>query len=164
MRSILKQLSCSNSGLPIRKPVAEEFHKRRKQAQDEGCEPERLSIKECERLVLALLEQNPATIVIDALDECDPLRRHELLETLDNLIQQSASLVKIFISSRNDNDIECWLTVSPNITIQASKNGADITSFVHSEVSKAIQNKRILRGRVSIELKDQIITTLLQGA
>lgn len=164
MRSILKQLSCSNSELPIREPVAKEFQERKEQAQNEACEPEKLSIRECENLIVALLKHNPATIVIDALDECDPLRRHELLKTLDNLIQRSASVVKIFVSSRNDNDIVCWLTVSPNIIIQASKNDADIISFVHSEVNQTIENKRLLRGRISKELKHQIITTLLRGA
>jgi hypothetical protein len=111
-----------------------------------------------------LLESNPATIIIDALDECDPARRHELLTGLDNIIQQSASLVKVFVSSRDDNDIVCQLNHSPNLFIRASDNSEDIERFVHSEVAQCIKDKRLLSGRVSEGLKSRIIATLSDGA
>lgn len=144
--------------------MANAFQNRNKEAYSEGCEPVKLLIEECKELILALLEGNPATIIIDALDECDPFRKHELLKALDEIIQESASLVKIFVSSRNDNDIRYRLSISPNIVIYASRNEGDIDRFVHSEVHQAIQDKRLLRGQVSMELKNQITTTLLQGA
>ncbi|MCJ1360834.1 MAG: hypothetical protein MMC33_010843, partial [Icmadophila ericetorum] len=115
-------------------------------------------------LILALLEHNPATIVIDALDECIPACRYEILKTLDNIIQKSASLVKVFVSSRDDNDIVCRLNDSPNVIIHASDNGKDIERFIHFEVEKGIKDKRMLRGDISDELKNRIITTLAKGA
>jgi hypothetical protein len=164
MRSILKQLSCSSSALPVRDPVAKAYKERKKEAEDNGCEPAKLSATECVGLIVNLLESNPATIIIDALDECDPARRHELLAGLDNIIQQSASLVKVFVSSRDDNDIVCRLNHSPNLFIRASDNSEDIERFVLSEVAQCIKDKRLLSGRVSEGLKSRITATLEDGA
>ena len=149
MRSILKQLSCSNSALPVRDPVAKAYKEAKAEAEENGSEPAKLSVTECVGLIVNLLEGNPATIIIDALDECDPARRHELLTGLDNIIQQSASLAKVFVSSRDDNDIVCRLNHSPNLFIRASDNSEDIKRFVHSEVAQCIKDKRLLSGRVS---------------
>ncbi|KAF8846948.1 hypothetical protein BDZ45DRAFT_565841, partial [Acephala macrosclerotiorum] len=135
LRCILKQLSCSTANLPIREP-----------------------------LIVALLNENPATIVIDALDECNPKRRHELLRALDNIIQKSASLVKVFVSSRDDNDIVCRLEQSQNIFIKASDNGEDIERYVSVEVQKAVNEKRLLYGEVSETLQEKIRKTLISGA
>src|SRR5206468_1284405 len=98
---ILKQLSCATIKLPIREPVAGTYKKRKEEADDDGCEPIKLTLQECVELVLALLQTNPATIVIDALDECEPARRHELLLALHRIRDESAILVKVLVSSRD---------------------------------------------------------------
>lgn len=164
MRSILKQLSCSKSDLPISEPVAKVYRDRKEEAEETGCELTNLSVKECVELIVNLLDTNPATIIIDALDECDPVRRHELLKGLDTVIQQSASLVKVFVSSRDDNDIVCRLVHSPNMFIQANDNSEDIARFVHSEVDQSVKDRRLLSGNVSADLKSRIITALIEGA
>lgn len=106
--------------------------------------------------ILALLDANPGLIFTDALDECDLLRRHELLEALDNIITHSANLVKVFVSSRDDNDIVGRLDNSPNIYISASDNEEDIIRFVHWEVGRSILSKRLLGGLVSEEMRKKI--------
>jgi hypothetical protein len=164
LRSILKQLSCSKPELPIREPVAEEYKKRKKEAEEHGSEPLKLTVTECIELILALTHYNPAIIVIDALDECQQDRRHELLEALDDIIKMSANLVKVFVSSRDDIDIVLRLEESPNVFINASDNGEDIERFVYSEVERSITRKRLLNGQVSDELKTRIIATLIGGA
>lgn len=165
MRSILKQLSSSTSAVAVREPVAAKYKALKKEADETGCEePSKLTITECKALVLELLSSNPATIIIDALDECDPARRYELLEVLDNIIQQSSNVVNIFVSSRDDNDIVCRLENSPNVIINATDNGKDIQRFIVSQVDQSIKNKRLLSGRVSGELKQQIINVLTEGA
>lgn len=165
MRTILKQLSSSTSAEAVREPVAAKYQELRKEADEAGCqEPLSLTIKECEELILELLISNPATIIIDALDECDPARRHELLQALDNIIQGSSNVVNVFVSSRDDNDIVCQLENSPNVVINASDNGQDIQNFIVSQVDQSIKNKILLSGRVSDELKRQIINVLTEGA
>ena len=164
LRSIVKQLSCSKSDPPVREPVAKTYRERKEEAEEDGRELTKLTLANSVELTLALLESNPATIVIDALDECDPARRHELLKTLDEIIQKSASLVKVFVSSRDDNDIVCRLINSPNVFICASDNSKDIDRYVRSEVAQSIEDKRLLSGNVSEQLKCRIISTLIDGA
>jgi ankyrin repeat protein len=124
----------------------------------------KLSLEESVELILELLEENPATIVIDALDECDPSRRYELFESLDEIVQRSTNVVKVFISSRNDGDIVCRLANSPNIYIDSTLNGEDMERFISIEVTKAIHLKRILGGQVSYALEKRIVETLSLGA
>jgi hypothetical protein len=164
LRCILKQLCSSGSDQPIQEPVVKEFKTRKEEAEDDGCEPTKLTLTETVGLIVTLLDSNPATIIIDALDECDPCRRHELLAALDRIIQESASLVKIFVSSRDDNDIVYRLRHSWNVYINAGDNSKDIERFVQAEVEQSIQNGRLLGGNVSQELKNQILMALGSGA
>jgi hypothetical protein len=162
LRSILKQLSSSEPDLRIREPVVKAYKEKKEEAK--GHDPEKLMLDETVEAILALLETNPANIVIDALDECDPDRRHELFEALDTIIQQAASVVKVFVSSRDDGDIVCRLTSSPNVIIQTSDNKGDIECFACTEVAQAIKKKRLIKGNVSGQLEDRIIKTLIDGA
>ena len=164
MRSILKQLSCATLQRPVREPVAGTYKRKKEDADNEGREPTKLTLQECVELVLALLETNPATIIIDALDECDPSRRHELLLALDKIREESASLVKVFLSSRDDQDIVCRLNHSPDVFIHATNNYKDIESFIHLQVNQSIENKTLLSGKVTEELKSRIISSLIEGA
>ncbi|KAM3075671.1 hypothetical protein ACMFMG_007803 [Clarireedia jacksonii] len=161
---ILKQLSCSTSDLPIREPLVNSYQIRKKEAEDDGCDPLRLTTAECVDVILALLKENPGIIFIDALDECDPLRRHELLEALDIIITRSENLVKVLVSSRDDNDIVCRLENSPNVHISASDNEEDIIRFVHWEVERSIRNKRLLTGLVSDDMRSKVTSVLTHGA
>lgn len=165
MRSILKQLSSSKSSLSVREPVATKYKELKEEADENGCdEPPKLTVEECVELILDLLKSNPATIIIDALDECDPVRRHELLQALNKIIQDSSNVVNVFVSSRDDNDLVCRLEGCSNVAILVSDNSKDIKRFIASEVDQSIKEKRLLGGRVSKELKNQIIKVLTDGA
>jgi hypothetical protein len=160
LRSIARQLSGTNEYYPIRKRARMKYDYLSKSTSG----ARKLSLEESVELILELAEENPATIVIDALDECDPTRRHELFESLDEIVQRSTNVVKVFISSRNDGDIVCRLANSPNIYIDSTLNGEDMRRFISLEVTKAIHLKRILGGQVSYSLEKRIVDTLSQGA
>lgn len=163
MRSVLEQVASNTAELPIREPVVTAYKLKKKE--NRGLPPkEPLNLEEATDLLLSIFKENPATIVLDALDEVDPDERWQLLESLDKIITESDSLVRIFVSSRNDGDLVCHLENSPNIFIQASHNSLDIQRYVHEQVAKAIRQKRIRRGNVSSELKEQIVNTLIDGA
>jgi enolase len=153
-------LSGLNDDVPVREPARHKYEIQAKAAFG----VRRLTLDESVQLILELLNDNPATIVIDALDECDPNRRHELFESLEEIVQKSVNIVKIFVSSRNDGDIACRFANSPNIYIDAQQNGEDIERFISIEVEKAISLKRMIGGKVSPELKYIIIDTLNHGA
>ncbi|KAI9669918.1 MAG: hypothetical protein M1831_006954 [Alyxoria varia] len=124
-----------------------------------------LTSSECVQLMIQLASQRTlTTIVIDALDECDLDSRAELLESLDQVVEESAGLTKILISSRNDRAITCHLEGFPNITINANDNHTDIARFVEHEVDTMIKSKRLLWGKVSTELRELIEDTLCERA
>jgi hypothetical protein len=162
LRCILEQLSSSKTSLPIRQLVVKKYKEKKEEVNQR--KPEKLMLDETVEVILALLETNPATIVIDALDECDPSLRGELFDALETIIYESASLVKVFLSSRDDGDIGCRLNTLPNVFIRASDNKSDIERFVRTEVAAAIKRKKLIRGDVSPELKDQIAKTLIDNA
>jgi selenocysteine-specific translation elongation factor len=145
--------------------VAKKYKELKEEADENGCdEPPKLIVEECVELILDLLKSNPATIIIDALDECDPARRHELLQALEEIIQGSSNVVNVFVSSRDDNDLVCRLEGSPNVAILVRDNNKDIKRFIASQVDRSIKDKRLLGGRVSEELKNKITKVLSEGA
>jgi len=53
-------------------------------------------------LILVTLENDPAYIVIDALDEVQDFDRSVLLHALSAIAEKSNNVVKIFTTSRTD--------------------------------------------------------------
>lgn len=164
LRAIVKQISCADSTRPIRQTLLVEYQKRKLDAEEDGLEPSKLTIENSTDLILAMTDQTPATIMIDALDECEPTRRYELLKALRTIIEQSSSVLKILVSSREDADMVSMLRHAPNIEVSAHQNSDDIQRFVHAEVHQAIYNRRLLNGEVSQQLQDLIISKLNDGA
>lgn len=159
LRSILRQLACARPGLPIRDPVLQKWQ----DLQEEGFDLRQLTVAETQSLILELLDGSSTTVVIDALDECDPKSRFEILETLEKLLSSTNSLVKILVSSRDPRVLSRLKSYSVSC-IDASHNTEDIERFVEFEVTKSIEQGRLLGGSVSSELKSKIIATLKSGA
>ena len=162
LRCILEQLSTSDEDQPVREPVVKAYLSRKKEAR--GRKPERLGLLETVQTILELLDVNPAIIVIDGLDECDPMKRQALLNGLRTIIRKSKNLVKVLISSRDDHDLVYRLSKTPNLYIHATDNMEDIRKFVVSRVGEAITDGRLLCGKVSSELRGTIIDILIQKA
>lgn len=103
-------------------------------------------MNECCELIIRLTKYYPLTsIIIDALDECDPEKRTDLLEALESILRESSSLVKIFVSSRNDQDLVLHLQDYPNLDLLSNKNKTDISSFVTAETESLVKRKKLLR-------------------
>ena len=141
LASILRQLSCVQPGAPILGPVIEKYKR-----QGEGFKSNGLDLDDSLDLILRLVEDYSMTIVIiDALDECDPSMRQSLLDAFEHILKESADLVKIFVSSRNDQDIVWTLRDYPNMDISSDKNTADIETYVEREVSRLVKTRQLLR-------------------
>ncbi|KAL0631453.1 hypothetical protein Q9L58_009685 [Maublancomyces gigas] len=154
MQAIVKQLSVAllASGLP--KPVVAKYDERLKSGHAAGP----LAFQESNLLLISLLDIFPrTTIIIDALDESDPMERGRLLEALTAIMHSSTSVVKIFSSSRDDIDIKLKLEKVPNLYIEAQDNGEDIKRFIDREM-KSTKNRRLCS--LPDELKKDIISTL----
>ena len=117
LASILRQLSCVQPEAPIPSSVIEKYR-----SQGEGFTSNGLDLDDSRDLIIRLTEDySMTTIVVDALDECDPLTRQSLLDAFEHILKESAGLVKIFVSSRNDQDIVCTLRAYPNMSISSQK-------------------------------------------
>lgn len=122
-----------------------------------------LGLEKSKELILQLLEQYPsATIVVDALDECNPETRETLLKALESLLKESPCLLKIFVTSRIDQDIAYKLNNYPNLHLSSERNSGDINLFIRSKTSRLIAEGDLLRdSNRKDELGDLIIRTLM---
>lgn len=162
MASIARQLSSTQPGCPLLPPTVAAYNKR----EIEGFASGSLSIDESSALIIQLAEQFPiTTIVIDALDECDPEKRADLLEALESILRESASLVKIFVSSRDDQDIVWHLRSYPNLELSSGKNKDDIISFVQRETDSLVRRGKLLRWSTDKEnLRTKIMEKVTEDA
>ncbi|KAG9500543.1 hypothetical protein J7337_009024 [Fusarium musae] len=88
----------------------------------------------CESLIGRLADDYPkTTIILDALDECDRNTREELMGILSNLTIRSSKL-RVFISSRHDEDILRHFKGRPVMTVEATDNEEDISSYVQDKL------------------------------
>lgn len=162
LASLARQLSYLEPGKPLLRPTVSLFQ----EMEAEGFASGPLQMDESLKLILQLIAQYPmATIVIDALDECDPDKRHGLLKALEQILQNSPSLVKIFVSSRNDQDIVLRLQHYPQLEIDSQRNGDDIRQFVKDQTEQLVLDRKLLRYSTSrVEMQELIVNEVIKGA
>lgn len=164
LRAILKQLLCWQARWQTGSSTAKEYRLRKQEADEDGSEIERLDLLETTDQIIEITSEMPVIILIDALDECRSDQRHELLQALDVLLEKSAHLVKVFVSSRDDVDIVLKLQKHQNIYISIDDNKHDINRFIQAEIERAQSDGRLLKGVVSPELKTLITENLAKKA
>ncbi|KAM0238863.1 hypothetical protein ACHAP5_008552 [Fusarium lateritium] len=162
LASIARQLSTPQRRGAILEPAIKEYQEEEKSDFMSGP----LRLERSKSLILQLLEQyNSATIVMDALDECNPDTREILLETLEDLLKESSCLLKVFVTSRTDRDITYKLSNYPNVCLSSDRNTPDIDLFIRSETARLIEKGHLLRdSNRKDELRDLIINTLTSRA
>lgn len=117
-------------------------------------------IKDCESQLLESVNGYSQTIfILDALDECEPDSRYQLIQAIGDLVSKSDRLVKVFISSRPDIDIKNAFENRSSIEILAMDNESDIEKFVNEEIEKPRQ-----WGQVSPQLQKDIVKAILDGS
>lgn len=162
LASLARQLSTPELGRSILKPTVDLYTKE----EAEGFASGPLQIDESCQLIIQLAEVCTHTIIIiDAIDECDPKTRLELLQSLEHMLQKSSSLLKIFVSSRDDQDVVLRLTDYPNLEIDSKRNSKDITLFVRDDTERLIREKRLLcYSSAQKEMKELIVDKVIKGA
>jgi hypothetical protein len=149
MNSIARQLATPTRGGPILAPAVDLYRGKKQNAFASGVP----TFEESFNVLVNLLPSYRRTVIIvDALDECDQTRG-KLISKFCHLIDESPSSVKVFISSRRDGDITDELQSAPNISIEATDNLEDITSFVEQNIQPLPING---------ELREEICSTLIE--
>ncbi|KAL8771405.1 MAG: hypothetical protein Q9209_003073 [Squamulea sp. 1 TL-2023] len=165
MRSVVRQLGVScGTQKTVHRAVLNEYERRETEAQLAGFDVARLSLQDCIRLITSITGADPASIVIDAVDEVQPKGRYELVEALQQVIRDSSNAVKIFATSRDDDQVLSLLTNASTLRIRAENQQADMESFVYDQVNHAIKSRRLLGGDVSSNLQADLSQALMDGA
>ena len=160
--SLARQMSSLKPGAPILPPSMSLYRLK----EVDGFASGSISIDESTKLITGLTDYYAVSIIIvDALDECNPESRHELLDALEDILHRSSGLVKIFVSSREEGDLVCELRDYPSLRISSDRNSKDIELFVRTETTRLVTLNRLLRhSQAKDEMRDKIMETLLVGA
>lgn len=165
LRSLLRQLTFPrDQQRTVHEAITAEYERRKVEAKLDGFDIPRLRGPECLKLAVDILGQDPAVLIVDAVDEIQEPRRHELMNALEQLVIQCTSVVKVFITSRNESRLLESVPEAHRICVNSIDNRSDMEIFVHHRLNCAIQSRRLLNGEVSSALRQMLIRALLNGA
>jgi hypothetical protein len=167
MRALVKQMCLAYPGMNLPTPLLSLYEEREKTGHSSG--PPKL--KESEDLIVKLSKGVwKTTIIIDALDECNPQTRGGLFNALKRIVSL-ASNIKIFVTARNDGDIDEKLRGFLNHYIHSVDNTEDINKFIDTEIERRCRpddleygERSLLGGEAPPELKNMVISTIKQKA
>lgn len=157
LQSFVRQLSTSpRYSKMMRKSLIELYRENRTNGL-------KLGFDACKQQLLESVNLYPQTIIIlDGLDECDAEWRGKLITILASLVKHAQHPVKIFISSRREQDIVRLLPVRSTIEIDANDNRDDIEKFIEKKMEEI--EERGLWESIPRELKSEIKNTLCKGS
>jgi hypothetical protein len=130
--SLVRQLSVTLDGQAMQQSLVELYKSKHQRGLAEAC----LHEAEAKQLLHQFVDSYPqTTIVLDALDECDMKTRTSFIILLQDVARSGAKPIKIFVSSRLDQDIKQRLKREPNLAIRAVDYQDDIVRFVEAEMA-----------------------------
>jgi hypothetical protein len=158
LRSLVRQLTIAASRHPkIYSAVLTVYDSKAEAAKLHGFNVTPLHVRECEDLVVGALEDNPALILIDALDEMD--NPDDLLESLQNISTKASNVVKIMVTTRNSSQIKHKISNARMVQITHAENSPDVERFITSELDQlALQRK------ISPDTRDKLVKSLVSGS
>lgn len=143
-----KELATSNT---VHQTVSELFGKSKVQGISS-------TFAEWEECLSALIDTySRTTIVLDGLDECARLQRQDFINLLVNHANKKAKSVKIFLSTRPEEDIVQDLDKYPVIQMQEAQSAGDIATFVRAKIA---EHHRWFK--MPNDFQDEIINALLK--
>lgn len=157
LRLLVKQLCLVDPGEILPGPVLSEYTKREETGRLSG----EIHPKESKDLIIALSAGFPqTTIIVDALDECDEETREILFLILKEIVT-STKRVRIFVTSRNHEDIQKMLGNFPSHYLDATDNIGDIKTYIRSEVDRCASRSALFRDD---KLRGEVVAALEKGA
>ncbi|KAJ5373354.1 hypothetical protein N7517_005360 [Penicillium concentricum] len=169
IRSLVKQVSLTREGnvFRVRSPLLKAYKSRQAEASHTGERPAPLTVEECVEIMCEIGRATPFTIVIDALDECTSQQRRILLQALEGIRQRCRDVVKIFVSSRYEEDIAVSFKKGDILEVTSQTNYEDLKQFVEVEVETFVKRWSTMHGEsiaVLQKLGEDIKEALMTGA
>lgn len=120
-----------------------------------------LNLKSTEVSFAAALSQfEKVFVVVDALDECSEEERKSIVMLLTRQLKLEGCQIKVFLTSRPENDLRQLLKDNPSHQIDANDTSKDITPFVVAALDSHIANGMLLGGNVSTGLRRDLVETI----
>ncbi|KAF5864459.1 hypothetical protein ETB97_007562 [Aspergillus alliaceus] len=155
IRSFVKQLSITHDQTMIHDGLIKIYDEKRQR----GFLSRGLSLEESEDLLAQLIPTySRAILVLDALDESEESSREGLVSYFNRLVEQLCNL-KIFVSSRRDENREKQLEMKVSVTIEERDNRHDIERFVKQRIS---EDEKFRASPIPAELQTDIVRVLLE--
>lgn len=79
-------------------------------------------------------------------------------------LNKSTCPIKIFVASRDDQDIELHLDGLPNVYIRPIDNHTDIDRFIRDEIDRLVDRKKMMYGFYDPKLKTTIVENIISHA
>ena len=161
MRLALKQLCRTMQFIPFELQGVYKKHDRR------NSQPK---YDELRIVFLAIIRQfGRIFFVLDALDECTLDQRKELCEFILSLVNTTSTgtsqgIVKLFVTSRKESDIERVFQQKsiPTIEIEAARVDSDIKIYVKAQIDLRLKSGDLKLSNIA--LKDTILSALTSKA
>jgi ankyrin repeat protein len=158
LRSLIRQLTIAASRYPkIHSAVLAVYDGKFEAAKLHGFDLTPLHVHECEDLVVAALEDNPATLIIDALDEMDD--PHDLMDSLQTISTKARNVVKIMITTRNSSQIKHKISNERMVQITHAENSSDVERFITLEIDQLA-----LQRSITPDTRTKLVESLVSGA
>jgi hypothetical protein len=164
LRTIVWQLACLKPSADVPDHLQKEY---RKTLIGGG----KLALGDSAELITKLIGSYPSiTLVIDALDDCNPDKVWTFLQELIKIVKISPCPVKILVSSLESNRYyqrmanHSDLKDSRFLDVRTDENSSEIETFVHSAVENSIRTESLCISKGSEDLKQQVIRALIDGA
>ncbi|KAJ4038160.1 hypothetical protein NW756_008711 [Fusarium oxysporum] len=160
LRSVLRQLTITESQSDVRDFLYSDFQNRSKSATLQGLDPPRLSRKDCVDRIVQVAREDPITILLDGVEQVEDESSGLLLQSLSDIMSRAENVVKVFITSRNSSDILSSLPTAKEIVVTADQVHNDMARFITQKIDDA----KLISGRLSPNTRSCLIKELLDGA
>jgi ankyrin repeat protein len=158
LRSLVRQLTIAASRYPkIHSAVLAVYEIKSEAAKLHGFDLAPLHVHECEDLIVAALEDNPATIIVDALDEMD--NPHDLIGSLQTISTRARNVVKVLITTRDSSQVEHTIPHARMVQITLAENQSDVEQFITLTL-----DQMALRRGMSQVTRNKLVESLVSGA
>lgn len=165
LRSLVRQMVfVGDTARSARETLTIEYRRRKAEARVDGFAVPQLRLSDCNKALLDITLVSPAVIVIDAIDEVEETKMHELVNSLNKIAAEASSVVKICITSRHTTHLAARLHDPVTILVNRLDSRLDMELFVRQRVDDAIQTKRLLEGKVPEDLQDCLRDRLVNVA
>ncbi|KAJ4258131.1 hypothetical protein NW762_008272 [Fusarium torreyae] len=160
LASILRQIAVTESQNHVRDFLVSDFQRRSKSARLRALDLPKLTRRECVDLIIQVANEDPVTILVDAIDQIEDEHRYALLECLARVMSEAANVVKVLVTSRTGVDVLSAFPIAREIVISSDKTRDDMSDFIFRKIDDA----RLVSGQLSSHMRNVLAKALLNGA